>query len=298
MGTLLGWDPTKASSLLIPLYKGNGKCTGIYFIPSEMYYSLVCVFEKGAHLISLDKVSLQVIKNQNLISAENSLINTANVYTKEGTTFVLVSQGKRLSKIIIDSKGNVFEPEKIMEFSENISALSVTKDGRFIALGGSYGAIEVYKLSGKDYVFNNQLRGNVSAITGLNFSSDDSLLITGSLDHSMRVKRLFNTVEEEDELVFKEKDAWIRNLCISPDNNYVVSVGQSGLIQVWPVTLENMVSELKGIKKYKDFLYGSINEAGLKEELGDELFKSIWELDSRNKSFKDLWESLQTNYLN
>jgi WD40 repeat protein len=105
-------------------------------------------------------------------------------------------------------------------------------------------------------------------------------------------------VEEEDDLVFKEKDAWIRNLCVSPDNNYVVSVGQSGLIQVWPVSLENVVSELKGIKKYKDFLFGSINESALKEELGDELFKSIWELDSGNKSFKDLWESLQTNYLN
>jgi hypothetical protein len=232
------------------------------------------------------------------VSVENSLINTASAYTKEGTTFVLVSQGKRLSKVMIDNKGTVFEPEKIMEFPENISALSVSKDGRFIAIGGSYGAIEVYKLIGKDYTFNSQLRGNVSAITGLNFSSDDSLLITGSLDHSMHVKRLFKTVEEEDDLVFKEKDAWIRNLCVSPDNNYVVSVGQSGLIQVWPVSLENVVSELKGIKKYKDFLFGSINESALKEELGDELFKSIWELDSGNKSFKDLWESLQTNYLN
>ncbi len=298
MGTLLGWDPSKASSLLIPLFKGDGKCTGIYFIPSDIYYSLVCVFEKGAHLISLDKVTLKLVKDQNLVSVENSLINTASAYTKEGTTFVLVSQGKRLSKVMIDNKGTVFEPEKIMEFPENISALSVSKDGRFIAIGGSYGAIEVYKLIGKDYTFNSQLRGNVSAITGLNFSSDDSLLITGSLDHSMHVKRLFKTVEEEDDLVFKEKDAWIRNLCVSPDNNYVVSVGQSGLIQVWPVSLENVVSELKGIKKYKDFLFGSINESALKEELGDELFKSIWELDSGNKSFKDLWESLQTNYLN
>jgi WD40 repeat protein len=298
MGTLLGWDPSKASSLLIPLFKGDGKCTGIYFIPSDIYYSLVCVFEKGAHLISLDKVTLKLVKDQNLVSVENSLINTASAYTKEGTTFVLVSQGKRLSKVMIDNKGTVFEPEKIMEFPENISALSVSKDGRFIAIGGFYGAIEVYKLIGKDYTFNSQLRGNVSAITGLNFSSDDSLLITGSLDHSMHVKRLFKTVEEEDDLVFKEKDAWIRNLCVSPDNNYVVSVGQSGLIQVWPVSLENVVSELKGIKKYKDFLFGSINESALKEELGDELFKSIWELDSGNKSFKDLWESLQTNYLN
>ena len=298
MGALLGWDPAKAASILTPLYKAKGKCTGIYFIPSEAHYSVVCVFEKSAHLISLDKISLNLINDQTLGSPENSIINTATCFTKDGTTFVFISEGKRLSEISIDNKGTISAPEKIIDFSESISALSVSKDGRFISIGGSYGAIEVYKLSGTNYTFNNQLRGNVSAITGLTFSSDDSLLITGSLDHSMRVKRLFKTVDEEDDLVFKEKDAWIRNLCLSPDNKYVVSVGQSGLIQVWPVTLDYVLKEIKGIKKYKDFLYGSINESGLKEELGDELFKSIWELDPKNKNFKDLWESLQTNYLN
>ena len=93
---------------------------------------------------------------------------------------------------------------------------------------------------------------------------------------------------KEEDLVFKEKDAWIRNFWpLSPDNSDMLCLsGQSGLIQVWPVTLEYVLKEIKGIKKYQDFLNGSINESGLKEELGDELFKSLWELDPKNKNFK------------
>jgi WD40 repeat protein len=135
-------------------------------------------------------------------------------------------------------------------------------------------------------------------VTGLNFSSDNSLLITSSLDHSLRVKRLINTGILEEDLVFREKDLWIRNLSISPDNNYAVSVGQSGLIQVWPLTTECALKEIIGIERYLNFLKGTVNESGLKAELGNELFESLWKFDEKNKNFNELWESLKINYLN
>jgi WD40 repeat protein len=298
IGTIFLWDPAKANSILMPIFKSDGKCMGIYFIPSKEDYSLVCVFEKSAHLISLDKSNFKLIKEQKLYTPENSFINTSTCFTKDGTTFVFISEGKTLKKFTIGNNGNYLSPIKIVDFSENISALSVCKDGRFICIGGSYGAVKVYRLFGTSYIFNTQVSGNVSAITGLNFSSNDSLIVTGSLDHSMRVKRLFKKDDDEEDLVFKEKDVWIRNLCLSPDNKYVVSVGQSGLIQVWPVTLEYALNEIKGIKKYKDYLNGSLNETGLKIEIGDKLFESLWKMDSDIKNFKELWEVLKTNYLN
>lgn len=297
-GTLMGWDLANGNDVLMPLYKKNNKCSGLYFIPSEVNYSIICVFEKSTHLLSFDKSTFKLINDLKIGSFENSSVNASACYTKNGETTVFISEGKTLSKITIDSKGNTLTSEKLFDFSANISAITVSKDGKLICVGGTNGSAKIYKQSLTNYNFDNQLRGNVSVVTGLNFSSDNSLLVTSSLDHSLRVKRLSKIAILEEDLVFREKDLWIRSLSISPDNNYAVSVGQSGLIQVWPLTTECAMKEIIGIERYLNFLKGTVNESGLKAELGNELFESLWKFDEKNKNFNELWENLKINYLN
>ena len=113
----------------------------------------------------------------------------------------------------------------------------------------------------------------------------------------MHVSRIRKTGDEED-LVLKEKEAWIRSVAVSPDNNRIVSVGQSGLIQVWPISASDALKEIRSIKNYEAFLSTPVNEEVLKEELGPELYNSLWKPDPKNRNFNDLWNELQKNYMN
>lgn len=280
----------------LPVATTNGKCVFAYVIPGNQdQYSVISVFEKATCLLKISRSGLQVISQQIVATPSANNFRSAAAFTSGEVTRLFVSEGKSVS--IYEIRQDAVSSDLKFNFPETVSAIGVNTSGKYLVVGGTSGKVMIYHFTGAGYNFHGQIRGHISAITSLAFSSNDSLVASGSLDHSIHLSRLFKTPEEED-LVFREKDAWIRGLAFSPDNKYVVSTGQAGLIQIWPAAPETALEQLRTISAYNGFLSGASNEAQLKEELGTDLFKTISELEAPNGNFKDVWEGFQKKYLN
>jgi WD40 repeat protein len=280
----------------VPLTRETGKCVYVHEIFQDgSGTDFVCVFENSVSILRVNKNLTAVSNATNTGIAHH--VKAATFYNAGAKKYVLLAEGKTLSRFDIENTGTSVATEKVLEFQEVISSVQSSAAGDLIAVGGANGAISIYKTNGSTFVLLRQVRGHVSAISSIQFTSDDSILVSGSLDHSMHVSRIKKTGDEED-LVLKEKEAWIRSVAVSPDNNRIISVGQSGLIQVWPLSAAEALREIRSIKNYEAFLAAPVNENVLKEELGLELYNSLWKPDPKNKNFNDLWIELQKNYLN
>jgi hypothetical protein len=103
---------------------------------------------------------------------------------------------------------------------------------------------------------------------------------------------------EEEDLVLREKDAWVRGVALSGDAKYAIAVGQSGLVQWWPLRAEHVLEEIRKISPYAAVLNSPVNQTRLREEIGDDLFNSISNIEGDSRNFGELWMSLQKKYLN
>jgi WD40 repeat protein/energy-coupling factor transporter ATP-binding protein EcfA2 len=310
-GSVVAWDMVNASECKV-LHKGTGKAVFLYAASAGNDYSIIAAFDNGASLFKAKEIKEKketVLKITDTTALANPAVKlkAATCYTAAGNTLHFITAGDNvLYDQTIDAAGvpgtyKTFPGDLI----KSISVVSVTRDGKFVSAGSSIGNIIVYKYENGGYKYLRSVKGHLSGITALNFSSDDSVLVSGSLDHSIRASRILKPKSGEEDLVFKEKEAWVRGLAISPkDDRYVLGVGQSGLIQVWPANLEMLLNELKGIKdkKYKTYLSSPLNEIRFKEEFDENLYKNLWSGTKDGKAlypdFKTYWESLQKKYLN
>ena len=295
-GTIYSWDPF-SNSFPVQLCKGNGKNNSIHFVPAAgNTYELILTFSAAVYAVSIDKTTLKASVPQKITvsNAASTNLSASACYSLNNKTNLFVSNGKTVYHLSGDNNAVFIQNSDSIRFDENISAIAVNSNGAFLAIGGSTGNIVVYKRSTNGYVEHKHVRGHLSSITRLLYSASDSILISGSMDHTIYVNN--TEKKDEDNLVLKEKDTWIRDVAASPNNEYVVSVGQLGLIQVWPSNLDVVLKRVNKIKNYHKLLMGNPNEAKIKEEIGEQLFNDIYKFQKKT-NFGDYWSALQDKYL-
>jgi energy-coupling factor transporter ATP-binding protein EcfA2 len=112
------------------------------------------------------------------------------------------------------------------------------------------------------------LRGHTAKITGIDFSSDGSLMATASYDGTVRLWHLddLNTLP----VVFDDHSSWATTVMFTRDGKYIVSGGRNGNIRVYPVEIRSMVDE------YCIFLSRGLNQEEWHNYVGaDILFNPI-----------------------
>jgi WD40 repeat protein len=297
-GSLLAWNTSGKSSEIKLIHKGIGKNIFLQEINNnENNYTLLSILDNSAFILKSDKNTLKLLSETPIVAMQNKSISAASAIVMNDEIHLFFAEEKTMYEQVIKSDGSFLELKKVITFPENISSIALSLQGKFVSLGGTSGGIIVYRKDSDEYNLYRQIRGHLSSISVLKFSLNDSLLISGSLDHSIRSTQIFK-LKNEESLVFKEKEVWIRSVAICPDNKYIISVGQSGLVQTWPLDNEIILKELQAIQQYNSFLNLDVNEIRLKEELGDVLYKSIWESDFKSKNFKEYWDDLKKKYLN
>ena len=294
-GKILIWDHSQPNAQVKTIYSGSlGKSVFInYFVEPDNTMSLICGFEKGIKTIKLDN-SYKLISEKTIFQLATGKIQAGVAYLKLNEIITVFANGKSLYTLKSDAGSS--QPEESITFSEPISTVQISNNLKFLAIGGINGNVIIYENKNHSYKVYSKVRGHTSSISGLMFTSNDSILVSSSFDHSIFSNELYQT-KDDGSLVYKENRAWVRGISISNDNNYIVSVGQSGLVQIWPVNLKTVLKEIIGVKYYSGYLNSPINKMASKEELGKDLFKSLSELGN-DGSIEALWNELQKTYLN
>lgn len=294
-GKLLAWDYTQATGAIKTLHTSNlGKMVFLnHFQGPDKNTTLVCGFEKGIKILTTDP-SQKVLSEKLLFTPVNAKIQAGLAYKRQNEIITLFANGKSL--YALKSNAESLPPEEVLQFTDQITCIQISGNLKYIALGGLNGNVIVYTRQNGSYEVFSKVRGHIAAISNLVFTANDSLILSSSFDHSIFSNELGQT-KNEGTLVYKENRAWVRDIDLSRDGKYLISVGQAGLVQIWPLDLKTVLKEISGVHYYSGYLNAAINKTAIKEELGEALYKSLCDL-GKDGSIDALWEELQKTYLN
>ena len=295
-GNLLIWNRSTPQHPPEAIYSAGGKCLFLGLLGrAGNEYGFAAVYKNTALILKFD-ITTKKRTGEKKLGGLPDTITAATCFEQNGNVYLLFGARREVYRVKTDIAGNFEAPEKILFFPEKITSMTAGSGGRLLALGGENGALNTYALSGTGYQLLEQIRGHVSEVSSVCFSTNDSLLVSASFDWSLRLSSVYDLKNED--IVLREKRAWIRQAALSGANGQVISVGQSSLVQAWPAGQSMALAEVKKIELYKKYLDCKINEKYLREELGQELFESLLKLDGEKDDIQNIWNELKRFYLN
>jgi len=139
--------------------------------------------------------------------------------------------------------------------TDKITALQISSDGRFLAIGTEEGVIYI-----RDIGANRQLQRlefHKEKINALLFDSKSQYLVSGSDDKKIVVWDLYSGVIKQEIANFGDK---VRSLALGPDDRLLAAAGDKKSIYLLEFPLGIKRGELKGHEK--DVLFISFNRGG------------------------------------
>ncbi len=126
-----------------------------------------------------------------------------------------------------------------INLNRKLTAMTFSKDGKYLALGTQTGYILVYETG--NYTIIKELTGHHSAITCLQFMDNTQLIASSSYDHTTRIWDYKNPYNEA--LVLKHS-SWVLGHAYNPDNKTIFTINNNGEIKNWYASIENLVKAL------------------------------------------------------
>lgn len=257
-----------------------------------------CIFvksDKYACVYNFIKPGFKLLNRYNLCKQSGGNSSQAGCYraTKSGVT-VYVAQGTSICALMFNSDASLMAQDELLNVNDKISSLLLSANERTLAVGTDGGSTDIYNISGSKASLDTRISGHSSKVTGLGFSKNENTLASGSLDNTIRVGSWQSGNKAED-LIFQDKRGWVRDIAMSPDNKYVLGVGQSGVIQLWPLTELTVLQEFAGVSSNKRMITNNLREQAIEKEIGADIYKRLWY--GKYKSFKDFWNTMTNKYL-
>jgi WD40 repeat protein len=115
-----------------------------------------------------------------------------------------------------------------------------------LAVGFDNGNVELYDISngiGKAKKLDEELPGHGAGISSIKFSRNGKLLATASLDGTIQLWEYDNL--NNLPITFSDHGGnYVWDLSFSPDEDYLISGCENGLIKIWPTRIEMISSQL------------------------------------------------------
>lgn len=124
-----------------------------------------------------------------------------------------------------------------------INTLAISSDYSTMAMGREKGDVILWDLKKKELI--RIISGHQSAITDVDFSPDNRLLLTASRDATVRLWDLQDS--KKLPIVLDDHDDWVLTASFDPTGKNIVSGSMDNFIRVWPVdptVLANRICEL------------------------------------------------------
>ncbi|MFY0606737.1 MAG: hypothetical protein JXR10_08480 [Cyclobacteriaceae bacterium] len=124
-----------------------------------------------------------------------------------------------------------------------VNAMAISPDFKTLAIGREKGDIILWDIENEEII--RTISGHQSAITDLDFSPDNLMLLSSSRDRTVRVWEIANS--KKLPLVLDDHNDWVLTACFDPTGNQIISGSKDNYIRFWPVfhvTLANRICEL------------------------------------------------------
>jgi WD40 repeat protein len=113
--------------------------------------------------------------------------------------------------------------------SSNVTALAVSRDGKFLATGAGDKTIRLYDLTPGTPKLARVYQGHTEEVATLAFSPDGKTLASGSADQSIRLWRVSLSDEHQN---YDEHKAYVWTAAFSPDGKLFASAGADRVIYI------------------------------------------------------------------
>ena len=165
--------------------------------------------------------------------------------------------------LLLAFRGSIFRagsPIPILTLDADLRSIIFTNDSRHIIYGNNDGNISLIDTKGKVIKYlNNNLGSSHIAVTSLAITSDDSQLIAGYSDNSVRIWTVGDLSQVDDNhkielnsrsfFVSAQLPGTLKWISISPDDKYFITAsGNSEIATIWDIT-GNKIAFLKGNKE-------------------------------------------------
>ncbi|MFD1256656.1 hypothetical protein ACFQ3S_07590 [Mucilaginibacter terrae] len=291
------WNADNIAAMPVLLPDAVGKAQYATFLPANDDYRVLVKNDKYAGIYSFGKNGNKLLNRYVLCKASADNASQAGcVQVKKNGVNVFVAQGATVCALNFDNSGELTAMNTVIALREKISSLAVSGNNSTLAVGTDAGSVEMYDITGAKPSLDARMNSHGSRVTGLSFNRDQSTLASGSLDNTVRLVKWQNKDDKGEDLIFQERKSWVRNIAISPNYKYVLSVGQSGLIQLWPVTERIVLQELTGIADNKRIITGDLKDREIEKEIGADIYRRLWA--GKYKNFQDFWTAMTNKYIN
>jgi len=267
------------------------------FLPIEGSSTIFIKSDKYAYIYDFTSTGFTLKNKYGLCKVSGDNTSQAGCYKTEkyGVT-VYVAQGSSVCALNFNTKAELTGQSAVFSLNEKISTMAISPNEHLLAIGTDGGSINLYNIAGAKPIFDTRLSKHSSRVTGLAFTQNESALASGSLDNSIKVGGWQNLSKSED-LIFQERKGWIRDIVMSPDNRYVLAMGQSGVLQLWPLTELTVLQELTTVANNKKIIKSAVKEREMEKEIGDDVYKTLVN-KYKSKSFSDFWNKMTNKYIN
>jgi WD40 repeat protein len=133
-------------------------------------------------------------------------------------------------------------PTPIEGHTNNVTALAVTRDGKFLATGSSDKTIRLWDLSAGSARLARVYQGHTEEVTSLAFSPDGQTLASGSNDQSVRLWRVSLSDEHQN---YADHTAYVWTAAFSPDGKLFADAGADKVVYIRDIT-GKVIHKLEG----------------------------------------------------
>ena len=141
--------------------------------------------------------------------------------------------------------------KRTLQVDEGVTCVSLSKDGRFIAVGLLDSTVKVFFVDSLKFFLS--LYGHKLPVVAMDISTDSTLIVTGSADRNMKIWGLdFGDCHKS---LFAHDDT-ITGLRFIPNTHMVFTCGKDGEVKQWDADNFQRILTLKGMFKFYLLLFG------------------------------------------
>ena len=153
--------------------------------------------------------------------------------------------GTKDGKLVRISIADMSKQELLLETgaANRINALTISADGRYLAMGGDDKYVILYDLANETVV--DELYGHEARVNDLAFSHNGKRLASASWDHTVQMWNLEN-LDDIPYYFVDNGNSFVWDLAFSPGDDYLVVGTKDGKIKKWAVDNATMAGDICG----------------------------------------------------
>lgn len=231
-------------------YNTDSEASDLYIIEPNIVKDFFVTSDNKLLLVYTQSISLTNSYKEigKTVFSTTARINATKYYPKNDLIIVATSDGNILE---ISNITNTTPTTRtiVNEKNSNWGDIAYNAGRNLVAAGLANSQGLVYIWDAENGNLKNLLRGHSAKISGVAFSSNDSLLATASYDGSVRLWHLddLNTLP----IVLDDQSNWCTAVYFSPNNKYVFTGDKNGNIRQYPVDITALANKFCGYLQRK-----------------------------------------------